>query len=284
MNIDNEINGMTLELNHVNDDKDKCKHEARALQAKLTAEEEEYQSSVRTFNEEYAKMEAVKARMEVARAKMEVANEKKNKSNKMRQSNDDNYNMLIRKENYLRRRIQNKEIDLRVLRESLELEKKINACRKEEKQVVKKVKKNGDIDDTLLKKIQKMPQDIILLIHRYLSYDVRISLIKDSFNRVMNKCKGGKSAPQNYESMGANAPILFVSLLNYAATCPEFLPLLSREEARLQIPSLTPSEYDWRVYTYCKPRSSLFSGIFTFGNLSKISVSNFLFGLVIISK
>jgi hypothetical protein len=251
--VENKITEYVAELSKINDDKDVCNRKAVTLNAKLSVENAEYQAAVRVFNQEKAMMEAYKVRMEASKAIMDAANIKKTNTFKLSQSNSDEYNKLIRKYDYVQGERKKKEIDLSVMRESLELEQKIYASRKEEKQIAKKGKKNED-SDSLLKKIQKMPQDVMLLIRDYLPYDVRVSLIKDRFNIVMNKCKGGKKAPQNYECMGANAPRLFVWLLDYAATCPEFLPLLTREEARLQIPTLTPMGSEWKVYTYCEPK------------------------------
>jgi hypothetical protein len=183
----------------------------------------------------------------------------------MIKSNYDHYNRLKQTESDLHSFMEDKAVDICVLRQSLELEHKINICRKEEKQIAKKEKKSGD-GNKLLKKIQKMPHDVMLLIRGYLPYDVHISLIKDKFISVMNKCKGGKSQLNGYyvyDYMGSNAPQLFVQLLKYAATCPELLPLLSRDDARLQIPSLTPIGSYWRFYTYCYPSNDYYKHIDT---------------------
>jgi hypothetical protein len=283
-NVENDINKRTEDLNRVTNEKEICKYKSRELKAKLAAEEDEYQTAVKDFNEKKdimesyrVRMEAAKAKMEAAKAKMEAVYEKKTQTHKKNQSCVGDYNRLIRGGNYFRDIIQKKEVDLRVMRESLELEQKIYASRKEEKQVVKKGKKNGD-SDTLLQKIQKMPEDVMLLIRGYLPFDVRVSLIKDRFNSVMNKCKGAKSVLNN-DSMGANAPELFISLLDYAGTCPEFLPLLSREEARLQIPSLTPIGSEWKVYTYCQP-----TRIYSNGNPIDTVVKNKINWLVELAK
>jgi hypothetical protein len=127
--------------------------------------------------------------------------------------------------------------DLQLHKETIELKQKINASRKKEKKVDKKHKNNED-SEKLLTKIKRMPVEVMRLIIGYLSYHARVSIIKDRFTSVMDKCKGLRPSP------------LFIAFLDYASTSPEFLSLLDRREARQQIDSLTPPPVNSRCREY----------------------------------
>ena len=193
----------------------------------LARENDVYQDAIRAFDE--------------AKARMDAARERLKEAAKLTQGFASDYGSLVKN----KAKVTDEILDMRLKINTIELEQNLAAVNEEEKQVKKATKaKKYTISDSLLKKIQKMPEDITRLIHSYLPYDVRVSLIRDSFNSVMNNCRGPEPA------------YIFVSFLNYAATCPEFLPLLSRKEARHQIPSLTPRGYQWRAYTYCVCRKT----------------------------
>jgi hypothetical protein len=183
----------------------------------LAHENDAYQAAIRAFDEAKARMNAAQERMiESAKLTKKIATD---------------YSSLLKN----KAKVTDCVLDIHLKINNIEIEQNLQAFNKEKKQVTKKYTKG----DELLRKIQRMPQDVMLLIRDYLPYEVRISLIRNSFNNVMNLCKGPEPA------------YLFVSFLNYTATCPEFLSLLSRKEARQQIPSLTPRGYHWRAYTYC---------------------------------
>jgi hypothetical protein len=191
----------------------------------LARENDVYQDAIRAFDE--------------AKARMNAAQERMKEAAKLTKGLASDYGSLVKN----KAKVTDEMLDMRLKINTIELEQNLAAVNEEEKQVKKKAKKYT-ISDSLLRKIQRMPDELMRLIRNYLPYDVRISIIKDSFNSVMNKCSGPEPA------------YLFVSFLNYAATCPEFLPLLSRKEARHQIPSLTPRGYHWRAYTYCVCRKT----------------------------
>jgi len=204
-----------------------------AFQA-LARENDAYQLAIRVVEEAKARMNAAEERMkEAAKLTKQLANE---------------YSSLVKN----KVKISDEIIDICLKIDTIELEQNLSVINEEEKQVkkaekkaVKKLeKKYIIIGDWFLFKIQRMPDDIKRLICGYLPYDVRASLIKDSFNNVMAKCNGPEPA------------YIFISFLNYIGTCPEFLPLLSRKEARRQIPSLIERGYHWRTYTYCIGRKT----------------------------
>lgn len=145
------------------------------------------------------------------------------------------YSTLIKKKAIVSDEI----LDIRLKRDNLILKQNLDETIREEKQTKKLDKMKINKQSLLLKKIQKMPYDVMLIIRSYLSYDVRVALIEDKFSSIMAKCKG------------TYAPSMYVAFLNFTATCPEILYLLSRKEARHQIPSLTPRGYHWRHLTYC---------------------------------
>jgi hypothetical protein len=204
---------------------DVVRYERDEALLQLAHENDAYQVAIREFDEAKARMNAAHERMkDSARLIKQIASE---------------FGSLVKN----KAKVTDEIIDTQLKINTIELEQNLAAVNKEEKQVTKKIKKYIT-NDLLLRKIQIMPQDVMLLIRGYLPYDVRVSLIKDSFNSVMDKCSGPEPA------------YLFVSFLNYAATCPEFLPLLSRKEARHQIPSLTPRGFHWRAYTYCTCRKT----------------------------
>lgn len=193
----------------------------------LARENDAYQLAIRVVDEAKARMNAAQERMqEAAKLTKRIASD---------------YGSLVKN----KAKVTDEIVDIRLKINTIELEQNLAAVNEKEKQVKKAKKaKKYTISDSLLKKIQIMPEDIMRLIRSYLPYDVRASLIKDSFNSVMEKCSGPEPA------------YIFVSFLNYAATCPEFLPLLGRKEARHQIPSLTPRGYHWKAYTYCISRKT----------------------------
>jgi hypothetical protein len=186
----------------------------------LARENDAYEAAVRAFEE--------------AKVIMNTALERRQNAAKLTKQTANEYSSLVKN----KAKVTDEIVDMHIKIHSIELEQNLAAVNQENQ--VTKILKKTFISDQLLKKIQKMPADIMLLIRDYLPYTVRISLINDSFNNVMAKCKGPEM------------PQLFESFLNYTATCPEFLPLIGRKEAKQQIPALIPRGLYWRTYTYCK--------------------------------
>lgn len=225
--INDEISKKMTQQNQVLEQKKDLLDKINKLRPISAADEAAYQASVVAFN--------------IAKARMEAAEQKKLQSSKM--ITDYSVSVVYKDSNIsdISRDIH----DLQLHKETIELKQKINASRKKEKKVDKKHQNNEDLEK-LLTKIKRMPVEVMRLIIGYLSYDARVSIIKDRFTSVMDKCKGLKPSP------------LFIAFLDYASTSPEFLSLLDRREARQQINSLTPPpvnswDYEYQgKYTYYK--------------------------------
>ena len=225
--INDKINKKMIKQKQVLEERKDIRDKINKLHPISAADEAAYQASVAAFN--------------IAKARMEAAEQKKLQSSEM----ISNYRVEVEFMDYDLDKISCDMYDLQLHKETVELKQKINASRKKEKKVDKKHKNNED-SEKLVTKIKLMPVEVMRLIIGYLSYDARVSIIKDRFTSVMDKCKGLKPSP------------LFIAFLDYASTSPEFLPLLNRTEARQQINSLTPPpvnswDYEYQgKYTYYK--------------------------------
>ena len=103
----------------------------------------------------------------------------------------------------------------------------------------KKLKKLSAISEPILARVYYLPQELKNIIRSYFTMDTRAAIIEDKFVQILNSYKSGP------------APIMFRPFLEFIGTCPEFLQLLPKKEARHQIPSLTPRGFQWRQYVYC---------------------------------
>jgi len=207
--INDEISKKMTQQNQLLEQKKDLLDKIDKLRPISAADEAAYQASVVAFN--------------IAKARMEAAEQKKLQSSNMITAD---WSSAVHK-GFASSDISLDIYDLQLHKETIELKQKINASRKKEKKVDKKHKNNED-SEKLLTKIKRMPVEVMRLIIGYLSYHARVSIIKDRFTSVMDKCKGLKPSP------------LFIAFLDYASTSPEFLSLLDRREARQQIDSLTP--------------------------------------------
>jgi hypothetical protein len=217
--INDEISKKMTQQNQVIEQKKDLLDKINKLRPISAADEAAYQASVVAFN--------------IAKARMEAAEQKKLQSSKMITT----YSVSVEFRGYDLTNISCDIHDLQLHKETVELKQKINASRKKEKKVDKKHQNNED-SEKLETKIKRMPVEVIRLIRGYLSYDVRVSINKDRFTSVMDKCKGLNPSP------------LFIAFLDYASTSPEFLSLLDRREARQQINSLTPPPVNSWDYEY----------------------------------
>lgn len=215
-----------VDLDALTNELEACRYSRDMSLNELSYANDEYQDAIRAFEEAKTLMTDKLERLKAI-------------SERVKTTSSD-YSTLVKK----KAKVTDEYLDLRLKVDNNELQKNIAEIDKDEKQTKKLEKKSKKDVQPILKKIQKMPYDVVLLIRDYLPYDVRVSLIDDKFNAVMAKCKG------------ANTPQMFVAFLNYAATCPEFLRLLGRKEARHQIPSITPRGYHWRHFTYCLSRKT----------------------------
>lgn len=237
-----------IEYNSLMEELNECMHSRDISLQHLAYANDEYQEALRALEE--AK-QLMADKLERLRA---VSNRVKMTSTQ--------YSSLVKKKAIVSDEI----VDLHLKRETLITKQYIDDTEKDEKKQKTHDKKMKKETQPILKKIQKMPNDVMILIRDYLPYNVRVCLIEDKFNSVMKKCTG------------ANTPEMFVAFLNYAATCPEFLYFLSRKEARRQIPSMTPRGYHWRHYTFClcnktnKPITQLVKNKITW--LSKYAKTN----------
>ena len=159
------------------------------------------------------------------------------------------------KQRYLRLEIGN----LRIKIKSLHQEEQLKLIEKEEKKIQKEVqkekRKNSDYySEEILKNVSKMPEEIKRIIREYLPYNVRVALIQHQSKAIITSFKGIKKNVHNH--------FMFISFLDRIATDTEFLHLLTREEAKEQIPF--PTLYDEQIpfltlfderkqyqYTYC---------------------------------
>jgi hypothetical protein len=225
--INDKINKKIIKKNQALEERKDLLDKIKKLRPILAADEDAYQASVVAFN--------------IAKAKMEAAEQKKIQTRNM--ITDDLVGVELM--DFTLDNISTDMHDLQLHKETVELKQKINASRKKEKKVDKK-HQNNEHSEKLVTKIKKMPVEVMRLIIGYLSYDARVSIIKDRFTSVMDICKGLKPSP------------LFIAFLDYASTSPEFLSLLDRREARQQIQSLTPppvnsGDYEYQgKYTYYK--------------------------------
>ena len=139
------------------------------------------------------------------------------------------------------------EFEIKWKLETLELEEKNKAIAKkkhDDQQLVlkdkKKSKNKNYLSEAILNKLSKVPDEIKRIIREFLPYDVRVSLLDDKFKYIIDQ----------YHCKKAPSSMMLRSFLDYIATQPEFLRLLTRKEARHQIPYLTPRGFKWRQYSW----------------------------------
>lgn len=191
-------------------------------------------------NDEYNNaLEALRKAEQVVKKAQDAANlayEEYSKAN-IRASKDKKYYIKLIDE----------ELDIKIKMDTLELEEKNKVIAKkksEEHQVVLKEKRKNKnyLSEAILKKISGLPDEIKRIICSYMPFNVRAALLDDKFKSVVAHYHNKKVPYSN--------PLL-IAFLEYIATQPEFLGLLTRKEARHQIPSLTPRGFKWRHYSYC---------------------------------
>jgi hypothetical protein len=146
--------------------------------------------------------------------------------------------------NQYKLKITNLEIKIKSSYHEAELKQIEKEEKKTQKQVQKEKRKNTEYySEEILKKTSKLPEEVRRIISEYLPYNVRAVLIQEKSKSIITSFKG-------IEKNNVHTHFMFISFLDRIATDPEFLHLLTREEAREQIPFLTL--YDERKqYTYC---------------------------------
>ena len=139
------------------------------------------------------------------------------------------------------------EFDIKWKMEALELEEKNKVIAKnksdEQRLVLANTKKNKNyFSESVLKKLSTLPDEIKRIVCEFLPFNVRVNLLEDKFKSIVTRYYTAKPLPKT---------TMLTAFLDYIATQPEFLGLLTRKEARHQIPSLTPRGMIWRHYYYC---------------------------------
>jgi hypothetical protein len=119
---------------------------------------------------------------------------------------------------------------------------------KKEQKIIKKQKTKDPqyYSEEILKKISKLPEVIVNIISEYLPYNVRIALIEDKYKATISSFHNNRIELLNYPYKY----FMFVCFLESIGTSSEFLYLLTRQEAREQILSLTGYRYKLQ-YVYC---------------------------------
>jgi hypothetical protein len=182
---------------------------------------------------------------------------------------------------YKKRQLMLKIGNLKIKIKSLNQETQLKLIEKKEKkvqtQVQKEKRKNPEYySEEILKKILTLPEELKDIISAYLPYNVRVALVEKQFKLTIATFKSYRRndiqqqqleqqqqqqleqqqqqqlEQQQLEQEGKEMykHVMFMSFLERIATDPEFLCLLTRDEAYDQIPFLT--SYDGRnQYTYC---------------------------------
>ena len=163
-----------------------------------------------------------------------------------KEENDKAYIRASKDKKYYSKLI-DEEVDIKIKIDTLELEEKNKVIAKkkseEHRVVLKEKRKNKNyFSESVLKKISVLPDEIKRIICSYMPFNVRAALLDDKFKSIIARYHSKKMPYSN--------PML-VAFLDYIATQSEFLGLLTRKEARQQIPSLTPRGFSWRHYSYC---------------------------------
>jgi len=145
-------------------------------------------------------------------------------------------------------RLENDNLTIKI--KSLHQEEQLKFVEKEEEKIKKEVQKEKRknphyYSEEILKNVSKLPEEIKRIIHEYLPYNVRVALIQHQSKAIITSFKGIEKNVQNVHNH-----FMFISFLDRIATDPEFLHLLTREEAREQIPFLTLYD-EKKQYTYC---------------------------------
>lgn len=153
--------------------------------------------------------------------------------------------------NYKQRQLTIKIANLKIKIKYLHQEGQLKLIEKEEKKIQKQVqrekRKNPDyLSEEILKSVSKLPEEIKRIVCEYLPYNVRVALIEHQSKIIVKSFKGTKIELFKH--------FMFISFLERIATDPEFLRLLTMEEAREQIPLLTlydeRTQYAYIGYTY----------------------------------
>jgi len=170
-----------------------------------------------------------------AREEEVTAFEEYQKASKRLNKDKKNYSKLI-----------DEEFDIIRKMEGLELEEKNKVIAKnkdDEKRVIlaEKKKNKNYLSEGILKKLSTLPDEIKRIVCGFLPFNVRVNLLDDKFKSIITRYHNAKSLPSSN---------MLTAFLDYIATQPEFLGVLTRKEARHQIPSLTPRGFKWRHYSY----------------------------------
>ena len=202
--------------------------------------QDEYNASVSMLNsalEEARKAELV---LKAAREAQMVASDEYEKARKQLDRDRKNHRNII-----------DEEFDIKWKMEALELEEKNKAITKtkhdEQRGVLAEKKKNKTKDyfsERILNKLSKMPDEIKRIVCGFLSFSARVSLLDDNFKSIVHRYHHFTNNNKHH-----NIDML-TAYLDYISTQPEFLGLLTRKEARHQIPSITPRGFKWRHYSW----------------------------------
>jgi hypothetical protein len=119
---------------------------------------------------------------------------------------------------------------------------------KKEEKIIKnqKIKNPEYYSEEILKKISKLPEVIVNIISEYLPYNVRVALIEQRYKTTISCFRNNRTELTNYPYKY----FMFISFLESIGTSSEFLYLLTRQEAREQILTLTAFRYKLQ-YVYC---------------------------------
>ena len=183
--------------------------------------------------------------IEALRQAEETLKEAKQAVNLAQEENAKAYKRLYKDKEYYNKLI-DKEFDVKWKMEALELEEKnktIAKNKKDEQRVVltEKKKNKSYFSESILKKLSVLPDEIKRIICGFLPFNVRVLMLEDKFKSIITRYHNEKP------SFRSN---MLPAFLDYIATQPEFLGLITRKEARHQIPSLTPRGFKWRHYSH----------------------------------